>query len=173
MAETHDFAKLFLPLEGELLAYILAMGVLPEDADDVLQDAATVMLKKLDTYTRGTNFRAWAYAIARIEVYHYRRKAARRPLPLADKTYETIDRLAASDADVPEVRLKALNACLAKLKAHAREIVTLRYTDELSGDEIAGRLDRSVDYVYMMLSRIRAQLRACITRFQAVERESA
>ena len=69
MAEQADFAKLFLPLQGDLLAYILAMGVPAVDADDVLQTSATIVLKKIGQFQVGTNFRAWAFSMPSLTAF--------------------------------------------------------------------------------------------------------
>ncbi|MBN1672288.1 MAG: sigma-70 family RNA polymerase sigma factor [Kiritimatiellae bacterium] len=166
MAGIDEFTGLFLPIEGELIAYILAMGVRSSDADDVLQDAAKVMLEKIGQYARGTNFRAWAFAIVRNKIHEHFRREERRRLNLSENARETIEGLLLEEESAPNVMLKALSVCLERLQPKARRIVRMRYWDQRSVPEIGRALRRSVDYVYMILSRIRKSLHECIGRYR-------
>ena len=48
---------------------------------------------------------------------------------------------------------EALHRCLGQVAEPAREVLRLRYADGLSAVAIAGKLRRTVDAVYQMLSR--------------------
>ncbi|MBN1674127.1 MAG: sigma-70 family RNA polymerase sigma factor [Kiritimatiellae bacterium] len=173
MAEKADFLRLFIPLQGDLLAYILSMGVRPEDADDLLQDSATVMFTKIGHFEAGTNFRAWAFKIVRNEILSYFRKGAKRPLRLSEEAFEDIEYLAANETEVPSVRLKALTVCLEKLQEHAKSMVMMRYRDNMTVQAIARVLSRPVDSIYTTMSRIRKSLQECILRFERLEGKTA
>ena len=60
--------------------------------------------------------------------------------------------------------MDALRVCLAKLPAASRELLQMRYDDGLSGAEIAGKMQRSVEAVYQALSRVHRGLRECVER---------
>ncbi len=160
MAGQDAFVRLFLPLQGELLAYALSMGVPSEDADDLLQTAALQILNKIGTYQEGTNFRAWAYAFVRNEVLRHFKARPRRALSLSEDALREIEALSTSDE--PEPRLRHLGSCLERLQDVARSLISMRYRDGLSVKAIADRLGRPVESVYVTLSRVRKALHDCL-----------
>ncbi|MBS3762600.1 MAG: sigma-70 family RNA polymerase sigma factor [Planctomycetes bacterium] len=162
--EDGRFIRLFMPLRGELLGYVLAMGVPPACAEDVLQEAAVVMMRKMDEYEEGTNFRAWAYAVTRYEIKNYFNKSDReRQLSLTEDALEHIDAEARKEGGGGS-RLEALAECVKKLGRKGRELVEMRYKKELEISEIARKLSRPVESLYVSLSRVRKALRKCVKR---------
>lgn len=169
MAPKADFVKLFMPIQGDLLAYILAMGVGEADADDVLHESASIMLAKIGGFREGTNFRAWAFAIVKREVMNALRSSSRRPLSLTPPAVEDIERLAMSESEVPTLRFKALNVCVGKLQERSRDLVRMRYKEGMSVASMAEALRRPVEAISTTLSRIRKLLQECIARFERAE----
>jgi RNA polymerase sigma-70 factor (ECF subfamily) len=169
MTQNGEFIRLFMPLQGDLLAYILSMGVNPGDAEDVLQDSASVMFSKIGQFRKGTNFRAWAYTIVRNEILRYFSKAKKKPLSLSDEAYDDIEQLATDESEVPSIQLRALIMCLEGLGDQARDMIMKRYRDNMQVKGIADELGRPANSVYVTLSRIRRKLQECITRAEAVE----
>jgi RNA polymerase sigma-70 factor (ECF subfamily) len=159
MAGQDAFVRLFLPLQGELLAYALSLGVPAEDADDLLQSAALQILNKIGTYQEGTNFRAWAYAFVRNEGLRHFKARPRRALSLSEEALREIEALATAE---PEPRLQRLGACLDRLQDFSRWLISLRYRDGLSVKAIAARLGRPVESVYVTLCRVRKALQDCV-----------
>ena len=172
MAQNGEFIRQFMPIQGDLLAYILSMGVAPADAEDVLQDSASIMFSKIDQFQPGTNFRAWAYAIVRNEILRYFSKAKKKPLSLTEEAYDDVEHLATDESEVPSVQLKALLMCLEGLGEQARDMIMKRYRDNMQVKGIADELGRPANSVYVTLSRIRKRLQECITRAEAAEGEA-
>jgi RNA polymerase sigma-70 factor (ECF subfamily) len=164
-----DFIRLFMPLQGNLMAYVLSMGVPPEDADDVLQTAALHLFHKIESFQEGTNFRAWAYAFVKNEVLRHFKSKTRRSLTLSEEALREIEDLSFAEAAVPDVRIHRLNSCLQKLQEFARTLLALRYREGLGVQAIAERLRRPVDSIYTTLSRVRKALQDCLSRSAAGE----
>jgi RNA polymerase sigma-70 factor (ECF subfamily) len=59
-------------------------------------------------------------------------------------------------------RSAALEVCLERLSSDSRQMVRLRYFEQLHSGEIAVRIGSSATAVRMALQRIREQLRACV-----------
>ena len=59
---------------------------------------------------------------------------------------------------------EALRVCVARLAPRARQIISLRYHDKMSGDQVAARLKIRTDSVYVALGRIHRMLRDCMKR---------
>jgi RNA polymerase sigma-70 factor (ECF subfamily) len=172
MTRNSEFIRLFMPVQGDLLAYILSMGVRPEDAEDVLQDSASVMFSKIEQFQSGTNFRAWAYAIVRNEILRYFSKTKKKPLSLSGEAYDDVEHLATDESEVPSIRLRALIMCLESLGSQARDMIMMRYRDNMQVKGIADELGRPANSVYVTLSRIRKKLQECIARAEVTEGET-
>jgi len=103
-----------------------------------------------------------ARGIAARKVLHEHRSNARFPLIFPAEAIQTI--LEAYDrTEAPEApRRTALRECMERLPARTREVLTLRYEQDLSGEGIATRLGSSVESVHQTLSRARTALGDCI-----------
>ena len=121
--------------------------------------------RRLAEFTAGTSFRAWLRAIAankiRAEVERYAREERNR---LAYAERRELEDAIAADASPDSREVEALNECLEAVPDHLRTLLTLRYHDGGSSEEIAGRLQRSLAWVRTTLCRVRQQLRDCIER---------
>ncbi len=164
------FVRSFLRIQGDLFAYILSRGIEPLAAEDVLQDAAVVLLEKYASFQPGTDFKAWAFAVVRFEVLKSHRSAGRRALLLDAGTLDRLEGLAASEAEAAPASVGMLQRCLERLTGSARELIRSRYRDGLSVEEIAQRLARPVNSVHVTLSRIRKALSECMERAFLAER---
>ncbi len=169
MASQEEFVRQFMPLQGDLLAYALSMGVPPEDADDLLQTVALQVFHKIGAFQAGTNFRAWAFAFVKNEVLRHGRASSRRSLRLSEKALLDIEDLATAPDAFPDLRLQRLTRCLERLQDFSRTLLHLRYREGLRVQAIAERLGRPVDSIYTTLSRVRKALQECVARAPAGE----
>jgi len=138
-------------------------------AEEALQETAGFICSRWRDFQPGTDFRAWARAIARNLLKETLRKRARArreadgaalvgaALPVGEEEWER------DGAFTPRER-DALARCLDRVAGDARRIVDWRYTERWSCQRIAERLGRSLEAVYKTLSRVRVQLRQCIER---------
>jgi RNA polymerase sigma-70 factor, ECF subfamily len=161
-------AELFISLlarnERLLGAYVLTMVPHPSDADDILQEAKVVMWRAFDQFVPDTNFTAWARKICFNQVLAFRKRRHRDRLDFSDAFLETVAMEIERQADHYEQRERALQGCLAKLNQEHRNVLSLRYFEGLSIDDMANRLDRTTTALYRSLSRIRQALHNCITQ---------
>ena len=63
----------------------------------------------------------------------------------------------------------AVRACVKKLSPYAQQLIRMRYVDELSALEVAERLNRSPNTIYVALSRTYRYLAGCVERRLARE----
>jgi RNA polymerase sigma-70 factor (ECF subfamily) len=168
--ETHGlFLELFLKNQSALYAFLISRGIPESHADDVLQNIATVLWEKFGTFTPGTNFRAWAFSIAKIEILHYRDRwqAESRTLRLDEQTLERLETLQVQEQDkIAEYRKEVLSKCLQKLDQQAQKLIQLRYGDSIPFEELANRMAMSNTAVRIRICRIRQWLRGCVTTSQ-------
>ena len=147
---------------------LYVQSLMPGDASvhDVMQQANATLWKKREDFTLGTNFKAWAFSVARYEVLNYRKKQARDSRLVFGEELEQIfaDDLAERDDDT-EQRHEALKSCLEKLRPQDRELLLHRYTATAGtlGD-FAERVGRSVGGLKVTLHRLRNVLLGCIEK---------
>ncbi len=158
------FSRLLLPLHGYLVALVRDTHL----ADDLLQETFLTVCEKCESFTPGTNFKAWAYSIARFKALNAVRKSARAERLLNPNT---IENLAAhtEEEDDQSLRLQHLTHCITKLRGRAREAITLRYQHAVGPQEIATRLGQSANQINVLLFRSRQVLRDCIEQQLATQ----
>lgn len=159
-----EVQQLFIKHANGLRGLIGALFPDMDLADDVLQEVFVVVTEKAHTYRADSDFRGWAYGIAkRKALEHARRYSAKRKVGVfAPETLELLcESKPEDDRDDSEVR-SSLARCLGKLTPTLREMVRLRYTENLSPANIATRMEWTSEAVYVALSRSRSLLRKCL-----------
>jgi RNA polymerase sigma-70 factor, ECF subfamily len=157
-----EFLLLLTSHQSSLYAFITALLGGVEGTQDVLQETNIVLLEKAREYDAARPFVPWALTFARFQVMAWRKRQIRDRLVLDDALVDALADRASAGAVAPSHRLDALEKCLNKLPAEARELVDARY---LKGDlvqDIAARLGRSVNVVSVSLFRIRKALLDCV-----------
>ena len=131
-----------------------------------------VLFRRFDEYDEQRPFVAWALGIARFQVLSLNRDAARSRVAfdtdLLARFTETWGELAPGASD----RSLFLQDCIQRLAARAKQMVRLRYYDELTAEEIAGQIGGTGAGVRVALQRIRHQLRECVERQLRAEGET-
>jgi RNA polymerase sigma-70 factor (ECF subfamily) len=139
------------------------------DADDIMQDAAVVLWEKFANLPAGSDFRAWAFGVARFEVLAWLRDKGRDRLVLDDDVVS----LMAEEAMPAEPRLEqqrhALEACLQTVRSAERELLMRAYNREARIQDIAAASGRTVPGFYQWLHRMRRLLLDCVKRTLARE----
>ncbi|MDA1229949.1 MAG: sigma-70 family RNA polymerase sigma factor [Planctomycetota bacterium] len=163
-APSEDFVRLFTQSQRPLYLYIIPLVHTTADAEEVLQETNVVMLSKWTQFQPGTNFLAWCRAIARLEVFRFRRSRHHRMLLLGDDVVGLLaDHLEEQSSDL-EQRRDALTECITKLRSQDQELIRRRYAAGTTGDNVAHQLGRPANSVYQSLGRIRRVLMECIRR---------
>lgn len=165
MNENHDkeFVRQLTLHQAAVLSYINSLMPGCSAAQDVLQETNIKLWEKKDDFIPGTNFKSWAFAVARFELLGQRRRLQRNGwLVFSDTVAEQLaDDLAESDDD-HESALQALDHCLNKLRPHDQDLVRTRYGSACGLDEYALSLNRSSGTMKARLFKIRAALRRCV-----------
>jgi RNA polymerase sigma-70 factor (ECF subfamily) len=169
---SETFLEVFLPNQKRILSFILCYIPNRADADDVFQNTTSVLWKKFDQYTAGTDFIAWSTVIARYEVMSYYKKKKRDGKIHFDEQMQRI-----IDADMETVnsqfdnRIDALRKCLKKLISDEIQILKMRYEQDLSFAKIADRLSISSTAAFKKVSKIHSRLIQCIRQRVVLEKE--
>lgn len=159
-----EFVSLLTEHQQSLRCFIISMLPGCEDVKDVLQETNVVLWEKMNSFEPGSNFRAWAFTVARHKVLQYRDREKRaRRVALSDTLLKSIEEHRSEvRPEMLEAKLSALNQCLAALKPADRHLILARYADERpSRRESADRLGGSLR---VTLCRIRRKLRDCVEK---------
>ena len=159
-----EFLTLLTQHDRALGMYVYALVSPSTDADDILQETKMVMWRCFDQFELGTNFIAWARKIAFHQILTYRRQRKREHLPLSEEMLEAISHEVVRLSEKGDDRREALQTCLRKLPVEHRQIVLLRYFEDLEVDQIAERIQSTSGAVYRALSRVRFSLLECVEK---------
>lgn len=156
--------RLLLANRAMLIGYINAITGDPTLTEDVFQEVSLVVLAKHASVTNSEGFKPWVRTIARFQSLKAVSRSRSSPVMLVGEAIERLDR-AWEDLDRGSPQrepLAALTRCLARLTPRARQLVNLRYHQNLSGERIADMLQRPLNTIYVAMSRIHRTLGACI-----------
>jgi RNA polymerase sigma-70 factor (ECF subfamily) len=117
----------------------------------------------------GTNFLAWARKTAFHQILTHRRQKKREHLPLDEVSLEALGASVSELAGEIPQRHDALRHCLAKLPTEHRQLIMLRYFEDLEIEQVAERVKRTEAAVYRALSRVRMSLMECVQQQIAAE----
>jgi RNA polymerase sigma-70 factor (ECF subfamily) len=171
--ESHEhFTRLWTEAQPVVAAYLNSLVPDFQEAEDLLQEVAVILLRKFPEYAPDRPFIRWALGIAKYEALSARRRHARSRLCY---TPELLDRISEAYEELaPELerRAAALRECLQQIRGQAREILRLRYEQAMKPGAIAGQLGLAALSVRVALSRTRAALRACIDQKLRLDQRS-
>ncbi len=165
-----EFAVQFRSVYGRL--WVIAAGIVGDrtEADDIVQEAAIVALRKLDQFALGSNFSAWLSEIVRRCASNHERKMRKRGTfatdpqsldnsPAAEqKNVPVISRqgdLLDNQSEFDDQLIRALNS----LSAEARCCLLLRTVEQLSYAEIAKLMEIPEGTAMSHVHRSRTTLR--------------
>lgn len=159
---SEEFIRSFTQAQRPLFLYLLPLVGNPADADEVLQETNLVIWSKFQQFEEGTNFLAWGRAIARLEVFRFRRNRGRKLVFLEDDILEIVADRTEAVSEQTLARQEALAQCVEKLKPRDKELIKMRYSPGVNGDKVAEMLGRPANSVYQSLGRIRRALMECV-----------
>lgn len=152
------FARLMALYGPRSLTYL--QGLVGDAAEDVQQEVWLTIYRNIATVANPAAFRTWLYRTTRNRALDYLRKDKRERELIADAQTPEAD-VAVLDVDEPrwtDVMLDALD----DLGAAHREVILLRYGDDMSYAEIALVLGCSIGTVRSRLHYARQRLQQLV-----------
>lgn len=160
--ETAAFGVLVVRYERQVFSLMRRLAGSPDEAADLAQDAFVRAYESLGSFRRGARFFPWLYTIALNRARDWARR--RRPGQMVELDGEE-DALPGPAGDDPGVSAGrrdlslSLAAALERLPLESREMLLLRYREEMSMREIAVVFGISEAAVKMRVGRGLARLR--------------
>jgi RNA polymerase sigma-70 factor, ECF subfamily len=149
--DSDAFRHLVERYERQAVAHAVAILGCRDDADDAVQEAFVDAFRSLKTFDSSRPFYPWFYVLLRNRCY--KAGAKRRET----KNIEEMEILAPA-TDERNVEALGLERALLGLKAADREMITLKYLDGLSYDELALRFEIPKGTVMSRLFHARKKL---------------
>ena len=150
---------------AKLLGFVWAIVRNHHLADDVLQEVAVLAMERAAEIRDDEHLLLWSRKAARNKALEALRNRTHRMISLDEDVLESletdwthVDPLATND------EVDYLRACVERLTPRAQEMVQLRYTQGLTGIQVAEIIKVKVHSVYVSLTRIHQALEACIRR---------
>ena len=166
---TTSFLELLTTHDRALSMYVHSLVPRDSSAEDILQQTKLLLWKQFADFELGTNFLAWARKMAFHQILSHRRQKKREHLPLDEVTLEALGAAVSELASELPQRHEALQHCLARLPTEHRQLMQLRYYDDLEIEQVAERVNRTEAAVYRALSRVRMTLMECVQKQMAAE----
>jgi RNA polymerase sigma-70 factor, ECF subfamily len=153
--------------QNRLYRYLLRLVREPAEAEDLFQQTWLRVAEKIRQYDPRRNFEAWLFTLARnLAIDHLRRI---RPESLDQPAADTAGESAAArlpsrerpaiEGILARERAGRLDAALELLPMVQREVLTLRFEEEMKLEEIAEVLDAPLSTVKTRLRRALERLR--------------
>jgi RNA polymerase sigma-70 factor (ECF subfamily) len=173
MAVSEDVVARVLTQEHrKLAAYTWSLVRDNHMVDDILQEVATVAIRKRGDLNDETHLLAWLRVTCRRTALDALKRRGQRPALLGDAALDLLDlewqdRQRHDSADL----LSALEACLKKLTNYSQNLINMRYKQGLSAAQIAKQLGRKPASMRVIISRLHRALGDCIRQRLAREAE--
>ncbi len=154
------FADLFHRYGPKVRRYVVAfLG--PEAAEDVLQEVWLTVFRRIRELTNPGGFRGWLFRTARHRAIDALR-AERRRSRLATEAFAEAGHAATTSTAFGDVDTDALMPALAALSPDHREVVQLRFFEDLSYADIASIMGSPLGTVRSRIHNAKAKLRGML-----------
>jgi len=169
-------AELIRNHQAGVWRYLRFLGAAVHQVDDLVQETFLEVLRSQDkgTFQQRSRGETASYLrfVARNKLFATNRKQGNRPLQFSLETAQATAAFEEQEAvwsnvagaDGLEDYLAALRDCLSVMTDRAGQAIKLFYTDRLSREEVAERLDMKPAGIKTLLRRSRQSLRDCIDR---------
>jgi RNA polymerase sigma-70 factor (ECF subfamily) len=141
------------------IVYKRVRCVIPEnDVEDVTQDIFIAALKSLSSFRGDSQFRTWLRTLTNHKVAEFYRKRTRKQEPPLAPLSEASGRMEGATSKILEERIFIQNA-LKKLPENYREIILLRFAEDMQFNEIAELTNQNLEASKSLFRRAIAALR--------------
>jgi len=171
LLDKEAFALIIERYEAKLTRYLERLGVgIPEDREDILQNAFVKAYKNLNSFDPTLAFSSWMYRIVHNEAMSFfRAKHARPQVILNEESEALITELKDDSADTSfsaEHRLsrEELGKAFTKIPQTYRDVLTLRFFEDRSYSEMSDILKIPIGTVSTLLYRAKRALKAAMPK---------
>jgi RNA polymerase sigma-70 factor (ECF subfamily) len=170
------FLCLIKRYEQPLFRYIRRItNVMEDEAEDLLQEIFIKVYRNLNGFDTTLKFSSWVYRIAHNEIISHYRKGRQSRLSIEldadDNEVRAItglltDTLSAESRYLDKEKAKTVRTALEKLPSKYRNILVLRYFEELDYNEISDILEKPPGSVATLINRAKSKFKKIAKQYQ-------
>ncbi|MEM6260494.1 MAG: sigma-70 family RNA polymerase sigma factor [Planctomycetota bacterium] len=155
--------RVLMQQRAELIGYAWLAVADPDLAEDVFQEVSVAAIRKADEINDEDHLIGWLYQAIRLQGLKVRRDRSRRAKLLSSDVLEAL-------ADGREARptesakQAALRECVNRLQGVTRDILEMRYGQNLKPAAIAKSTGKNIQTIYKSITRAHTVLRDCVNQ---------
>ena len=164
MLTEQDLIRVLLAEQTKVMAYIRSLVRRPDLVTDLFQELCVLAIQKRSEIADEEHLVKWMRTTARFQAMNLNRKRQDFELSLERDVIDLMEPCWNNDdsADQPRI-FDALRHCMSRLSPAHRELLRRRFGAEQTYDQMAQEMERSVNSLYAMFSRIYSALARCIS----------
>ncbi|MBA4387685.1 MAG: hypothetical protein C0404_06865 [Verrucomicrobia bacterium] len=168
-SDIHEqFLKMHMPNQRNVMAYLIGKLRNFHVAEDLWQEITVAAWKNYDAYKPDRPYAAWLFGISRNLMLKYIRDKGDEQTLSPEIIERVAETMTVDDDQLVEER-KALSHCVERLPPKQRELLMLRYEQDIPLKDLATAQGKTLGAINMLLRRIRQSLLECAGRFQPTE----
>lgn len=170
LKDRHAFAAIVEKYQAALRRYIVRLGGRDcNDQDDILQEIFLKVYLNLNDYDPSLKFSSWIYRITHNETISFFRKKNISPMPVITEEDLEIFQNLADDTDTAEMHNERFDAeivrqAITELEKQYRDVLTLKFLEEKSYNEISDILKMPIGTVGTLVNRGKKQLKIILKK---------
>ena len=148
---------------AELIGYAWLVVGDPDVAEDVFQEVSVAAIRKSDEINDADHLKGWLYNAIRLQGLKARRDQGRRHQLLSPDVLEVLAEVPTAPHD-DSARQVALRECVNRLHGAPRDILEMRYGQNLKPAAIAQSTGKNIQTIYKTITRAHSALRDCVNK---------
>ncbi|MGJ8639961.1 MAG: sigma-70 family RNA polymerase sigma factor [Opitutaceae bacterium] len=161
---TEKLLRQFYSQQSKLRGYVFSATRNYHATEEILQSTAIVVAQKAGKFDFNKEPAPWFIGIAKNHIqkwYRSQGQSKSRNVSL-DLLEECLPEYESFESNEVSARREALTVCIRKLPAKQKEVVQLRYMEDMRCPSIAKELNRPIQGIYSLLKRLKLELRKCV-----------
>lgn len=155
--------RVLMQKRADLIGYAWLVVGDPDVAEDVFQEVSVAAIRKSDEISDAEHLTGWLYQAIRLQGLKARRDQGRRHQLLSPDVLEVLVDSSANPQD-ESTRQAALRECVKRLQGVTRDILEMRYGQNLKPAAIAKQTGKDIQTIYKTVTRAHSALRNCINQ---------
>lgn len=161
--QSDAIVRVLMQQRAELIGYAWLAVADPDLAEDVFQEVSVAAIRKADEINDEQHLIAWLYQAIRLQGLKARRDRSRRAQLLGSEVLEALADARGNPAD-ESAKQVALRECVNRLQGVTRDILEMRYGQDLKPAAIARSTGKNIQTVYKTITRAHTALRDCVNQ---------
>lgn len=155
--------RVLMQQRAELIGYAWLVVGDPDVAEDVFQEVSVAVIRKADEINDTDHLKGWLYNAIRLQGLKVRRDQSRRHQLLSEDVLEVLAEVPIDTQDHSDQQV-ALRECVNRLQGVTRNILEMRYGQNLKPAAIAKATGKNIQAIYKTITRAHSALRDCVNQ---------